>query len=152
MKTNRNFKLFVADIDTSLEIPFFRGGVRAGFPSPADEYTGEKIDLNKRLVKHPSSTFFGVIEGDSMEDVNIHHGDLVIIDRSEYPFEKRRILCCIDGEFTIKYIEHDKYDKDVIWLVSANRKYKPIKVTSESNFVVWGVVTYTITPHIDKFK
>ena len=147
-----NFKFILADINTALEIPFFRGGLRAGFPSPADDYVGDKIDLNKRLIKRPVSTFFGVVEGDSMKDAGIQHGDLAIIDRSVPVTHGRKILCCIDGEFTIKFIEYDKTDHDIIWLVPANNEYKKIKVTSDSNFIVWGVITYTITPHIDKFE
>ncbi len=147
-----NFKIYHADIESSLEIPFFRGGLRAGFPSPADDYTGDKIDLNKRLIKRPASTFFGIVEGDSMKDAGLLPGDLAIIDRS-IPFTRgRKILCCINGEFTIKFIEYDKENPEIIWLVPANPKFKKIKVTSDSDFIVWGVITYTITPHIDKFE
>jgi len=147
-----DFKFIFADVSTSLEIPFFRGGLRAGFPSPADDYTGDKIDLNKRLIKRPASTFFGIVEGDSMIDAGLLPGDLVIIDRS-IPFTHgRKILCCINGEFTIKFIEYDKTDADVIWLVPANKKYSRIKVTADSEFMVWGVITYSITPHVDKFE
>lgn len=157
MEQKTNFKFILADINTSLEIPFFRGGLRAGFPSPADDYVGDKIDLNKRLIKRPASTFFGIVDGDSMEDVDLHDGDLVIIDRSipvqtEKQAKDKKVLCCINGEFTIKFIQYDKKDKDVIWLVAANQKYKPIKVTSDSDFIVWGVVLYSITPHIDNFR
>lgn len=149
------FKIIYADTTSQLEIPFFRGGLRAGFPSPADDYTGDKIDLNKRLIKRPTATFFGIVEGDSMVDAGLFPGDLAIIDRSIPVTHGRKILCCIDGEFTIKFIEYDKVDSNIIWLVPANKnnkKYKPIKVTSDSNFIVWGVITYTITPHVDKFE
>lgn len=150
------FKIIYADITSQLEIPFFRGGLRAGFPSPADDYVGDKIDLNKRLIKRPASTFFGIVDGDSMNDVDLHDGDLAIIDRSipiqtEKQAKGKKILCCVNGEFTIKFIEYDKKDKDVIWLKAGNSKYTPIRVTSESDFIVWGVVLYSITPHLDKF-
>jgi len=153
----RNFKIILADINTSLEIPFFRGGLRAGFPSPAADYTGDMIDLNKRLIKRPESTFFGIVEGDSMEDVYLHDGDLIIIDRTiplQTPkqIKGKKVLCCVNGEFTIKFLEYDETDKDVIWLVAANKKFKPIKVTSECTLEVWGTITYSVTPHIDKFK
>ncbi len=39
------------------EVPMYSNKVAAGFPSPADDYLEDKIDLNQYLVKHPASTF-----------------------------------------------------------------------------------------------
>lgn len=151
MTKKTNFKFYYVDVSTALDIPLFKGGLQLGFPSPADDYMAGSIDLNKRLIKKPSATFFGIADGDSMEDAYIHDGDLVIVDRSEKVKQGLKILCCLDGEFTIKYIHYDKEDKNIIWLVPANKKYKRIKVTQEMDFRVWGIVTFSITPHIDKF-
>ena len=76
-----------------------------------------------------------------MVDAGINDGDILVIDKSIPPADGRRAVCFIDGEFTLKTL---KVEKDILWLLPANPKYKPIKVTPESNFTVWGIVTYVI--------
>lgn len=117
------------------------GPLKAGFPSPAYDYFTDSIDLNKELIKHPASTFYGRVEGESMQDAGIHDGDLLIIDKSLEPRDGDIAVCYIDGEFTVKYI---KFEKEAVWLLPANEKYKPLKVTQENEFIIWGIVTYSI--------
>jgi len=124
-----------------LKQPIIEGGISAGFPSPAEDFTEVSIDLNLELLKNPSSTFFCRVSGDSMQDIGIADGDLLIVDKSLEPKDDKIAVCFIDGEFTLKKI---KLDKDCCWLIPANKNYKPIKVTSENEFIVWGVVTYAI--------
>lgn len=128
----------------SLPLPYADVGIRAGFPSPAQDYLAETIDLNDLLIDHPSSTFFGRVRGDSMIDADICDGDLLIIDKSLQPQQGDLAVCCVDGDFTLKFIE---IKADGIRLMPANRKYKPIRITRENEFVVWGVVTHTIKRH-----
>jgi len=134
-------EFFTVSTETSLERPYIEEGVKAGFPSPAEDFTEVSIDLNLELLKNPSSTFFCRVSGDSMQDIGIADGDLLIVDKSLEPKGDKIAVCFIDGEFTLKKI---KLDKDCCWLVPANKNYKPIKVTSENEFIVWGVVTYAI--------
>jgi DNA polymerase V len=117
------------------------GEVRAGFPSPADEEPTEKLDLVKLLVRHPSSTFFFRIGGTSMVDAEMDEGDIVIVDRSIEPYNGCSAVCFIDGEFTLKRIQRHK---DHIELIAANPNFKPIHIDTNSEFQVWGVVTYVI--------
>ena len=134
-------EFFTASAEVSLERPFIEEGVKAGFPSPAEDFTEISIDLNLELLKNPSSTFLCRVSGDSMEDIGISDGDLLIVDKSLEPKDGKIAVCFIDGEFTLKKI---KLDKDCCWLIPANKNYKPIKVTSENEFIVWGIVTYAI--------
>ena len=134
-------EFFTVSTETSLERPYIEEGVKAGFPSPAEDFTEVSIDLNLELLKNPSSTFFCRVSGDSMQDSGIADGDLLIVDKSLEPKDDKIAVCFIDGEFTLKKI---KLDKDCYWLIPANKNYKPIKVTSENEFIVWGVVTYAI--------
>ncbi len=152
MKQESLFKFYHADLTTAVKIPFFKGGLQAGFPSPAADYFVGAIDLNVELIENPSSTFYGIVDGDSMENAHIFDGDLCIIDKSKKPKEGLKILFTLDNEFTIKYFEYDKTEKDVIWLLPANNKYPPIRITSDRNLTVYGVVLYTITPHTKKFR
>lgn len=113
----------------------------AGFPSPAQDYAEGGIDLNRELVKNPAATFFGRVKGDSMTGAGIDDGDLIVIDKSLEASEGDIAVCFLDGEFTLKRIH---IDRDVLWLMPENPKYKKIKVTADQNFKVWGVVTYSI--------
>ena len=136
-----NLDFYSASTETALELPYMEGGVKAGFPSPAEDFLELSIDLNAELIRNPPSTFFCRVKGDSMQDMGINDGDLLVVDRSIEPTDGKVAVCYIDGEFTLKTI---KIEKDCIWLVPANAKYKPIKVTADNEFVVWGIVTYSI--------
>lgn len=130
-----------SEITTTLILPFVYEGISAGFPSPADDFLDTGIDLNKELIKHPSSTFYGRVRGDSMKDLGIHDGDLLVIDRSLEPLNGKIAVCFIDGEFTVKQIQ---LGNEGCWLLPANEKYKPIKVDSNSHFLIWGIVIHVI--------
>lgn len=138
---SKTLEFFTASTDTAMERPFIEEGVHAGFPSPAEDFTELSIDLNLELIKNPSSTFFGRVHGDSMQDLGINNGDLLVIDKSLEPGNDKVAVCFIDGEFTLKKI---RIEKDCCWLIPANENYKPIKVTAENEFIVWGIVTYVI--------
>lgn len=132
---------FQADVSSELELPYVVNGISAGFPSPADDFLDINIDLNKYLIKNPSTTFYGRVRGDSMKDAGIHDGDLLIIDKSLEPTNNKIAVCFIDGEFTVKRIS---IEKDVVWLIAENKNYEPIKVTKDNDLVIWGIVTTVI--------
>ncbi len=139
-----NVKIISVNNSVELSIPFIENPISAGFPSPAQDFLETGIDLNKELISHPVSTFFGKVKGDSMKNAGIDDGDLIVIDKSLTPKEGDVAVCFIDGEFTLKFI---KIDTNCIWLVPANPNYKSIKVTEENNFVIWGIVTFSIKKH-----
>ncbi|MDD2436959.1 MAG: translesion error-prone DNA polymerase V autoproteolytic subunit [Massilibacteroides sp.] len=141
MCEKKNLILRRLDVGTELALPIADDGIRAGFPSPAQDFMDLSIDLNKELVKHPASTFYGRVRGDSMIDAGIHDGDMLIIDKSLEPRNGDMAICYIDGEFTIKRI---RIEKEIVWLVPANEAYAPIRVTRENEFLIWGIVTYSI--------
>lgn len=129
-------------IGISVELP----EIKAGFPSPAQDYVENGIDLNRELVKNPSSTFFGRARGNSMEGAGIFDGDLLIIDKSLEPREGAIAVCFIDGEFTLKRIHFEKHDGLVtaIWLQPENEQFTPIKVTQDNQFIIWGIVVHSV--------
>lgn len=145
MKTNMGMelKIYSAETDTSLELEYADSGIQAGFPSPAQDYAGETIDLNRDLIQHPASTFYGRVVGDSMREEGISEGDILVIDKSLEPEDGDLAVCCLDGDFTLKRIKFDRRSKK-LYLVPSNRNYQPIEVTPENEFMVWGVVLYTI--------
>lgn len=142
-------KLFAADVKTGLSVDYAEGGVRAGFPSPAQDYETESIDLNKELIRHPATTFYARAKGDSMRDCGIDDGDLLVIDKGIEPADGDIVVAFIDGEFTLKRVKVDQAGQ-CLWLVPANEQYEPIRVTEENNFIIWGVLTYNIKPQFRK--
>ena len=137
----KNLEIHSIDISTSLPLQYADEGIRAGFPSPAQDYMEQAIDLNKEIIKHPASTFYGRVVGDSMRDENIEEGDILVIDKSLELMDDDLAVCFIDGEFTVKRV---RLETDAAWLIPANPDYPRIKVTADNDFIVWGIVTYTI--------
>jgi DNA polymerase V len=141
---SKKLELFVPEISEELKLPLFQTGISAGFPSPADDYIEARIDLNKELIKNPSSTFFGRVNGDSMINIGIGNGDLIVVDKSIEPRDSSIVVCIIDGEFTVKRFKKIGAD---YFLLPENDQYKPIKVSKENDFRIWGTVTYSIKKH-----
>ncbi len=135
---------YSVNTDSSLPLPFVEGGISAGFPSPASDFLDAAIDLNKHLVRNPSTTFFAVANGYSMKGAGIDHNDLLIIDRSLEPHDGKVAVCVINGEFTLKRLLVKGRD---IFLMPENEQYKPIKVSEYEDFEIWGMLTYSIKAH-----
>ncbi|TKS55568.1 LexA family protein [Mesohalobacter halotolerans] len=134
-------QLYQPDYNHLVNLPLADQGISAGFPSPADDFLDLSIDLNKELIKHPYATFYGRVRGDSMTGAGLDDGDLLIIDKSLQPQDGKIAVCFIDGEFTVKRI---KLETNSLWLMPENKKYKPLKVTEDNEFIIWGVVTCVI--------
>ncbi len=137
----RLLEFYAASTEETMEIPLAGESVRAGFPSPADDFIELTIDLNRELIKNPTSTYYCRVMGDSMKDMGISDGDLLVVDKSLDPANGKIAVCFLDGEFTLKEI---RLEKDYCLLLPANKDYPPIKVTEENEFIVWGIVRYAI--------
>ncbi len=131
---------------TELPLPFADEGVRAGFPSPAQDYMCEAIDLNRELIAHPATTFYARAVGRSMIGAGIDDGDLLVIDKSLEPQEGNIVVAFVDGEFTLKRFRRDASGL-CAWLEPENPDFEPIRVTADNDFMVWGVLTHSIKSH-----
>lgn len=118
--------------------------IKAGFPSPADDYLRDSLDFNRDLIKNPEATFYGRVSGDSMRDAGINEGDIAVIDKSLQPTDGDVIVAYVNEEFTIKYLDLTHKEEGYIELQPANPDYSPIRIDSTDNFRVWGVVVWTI--------
>ncbi|HPT32125.1 MAG TPA: translesion error-prone DNA polymerase V autoproteolytic subunit [Prolixibacteraceae bacterium] len=127
--------------ESEIQLPVAGTGISAGFPSPADEYMEAGIDLNIELIRNPDATFFGRVKGYSMKDAGISDGDVLVIDKSLEPKNGSIAVCFLDGEFTVKRILKEK---EALFLLPANNEFKPIRISEENDFLVWGIVTYVI--------
>lgn len=131
------------DVSDSLQLPYADSGIKAGFPSPAQDYMTDSIDLNKELIRHKETTFLARVKGDSLTNADIFDEDLVIIDKSLEARDGDSVAAYVDGEFTLKQFKLDRANA-CEWLMPANDKYRPICVTADNDFLLWGVLTYAI--------
>ena len=122
-------------------IPLLNDSVSAGFPSPADDYTEENIDLNEHLISNPFSTFFLRVKGDSMINAGIKDKDLIIVDKSLIAKPGNIIIAMIDGEFTIKRLS---IKNDELYLKAENNNYPDFRFKNHIDVQIWGVVIYSI--------
>ena len=116
-------------------------GISAGFPSPAEDFKEIRISLDRELVKNKEATFYARVSGDSMVGAGLNDGDLIVIDRSKNPENGKIAVCFVDGEFTVKRI---KKEKNKLYLVPENKRYKPIELKEENELIIWGIVEYVI--------
>ena len=119
--------------------------ISAGFPSPADDYTEENIDLNDYLISNPFSTFFLRVKGDSMINAGIKNNDLIIVDKSLNAKPGNIIIAMIDGEFTIKRLSRKDNE---LYLKAENKNYPDFKFKNHIDIQIWGVVIYSIHSYL----
>ena len=136
-------QIYSADTSTILDLSFVDGGIKAGFPSPAQDYLTESIDLNKELIRRKETTFLARVSGTSLMEAGICDGDIVVIDKSLEAKNGDFVVAFIDGEFTLKEFRMDEAN-NCAWLIPHNKNFTPIKVTENNDFMIWGVLTYTI--------
>lgn len=134
-------EVYGVELKTKVPLPLFSCGVSAGFPSPADDYISQKLDINDLLIRNPAATFFVRAAGDSMTGVGINDNDILVVDRSLEPVHGKIIIAAINGELTVKrLVKTDQCCR----LVAENPNYPPIEITEDLSCVVWGIVTSVI--------
>ncbi|MEG1213993.1 MAG: translesion error-prone DNA polymerase V autoproteolytic subunit [Leclercia sp.] len=124
----------------AIALPLFGDVVQCGFPSPAQDYVEQRIDLNELLIQHPSSTYFVKAAGDSMIDAGIGDGDLLIVDSARTAEHGDIVIAAVEGEFTVKCLQL----RPTVQLNPMNSAYSPIRVGSEDTLDIFGVVTYIV--------
>jgi len=126
---------------TPLKRPLFGHKVKAGFPSPADDFVEAWLDLNEHLIEHRDATFFLQVSGDSMTGAGIQEGNLLVVDRSLEARHGDIVIAVIDNELTIKRLEKRR---GKIRLIAENPAYAPIELQDGQELIIWGVVTSVI--------
>jgi len=123
-------------------LPFHLNKVGAGFPSPATDYVEDDIDLNSHLIKNIPSTFLIRVQGRSMDNVEIHNGDLLVVDRSLNPKNFSTVIANVNEELVVKSFLRENNQN---FLTSGSKKLKDkINLSENSEIFIWGVVTYVI--------
>jgi len=133
--------LGAADVAASaIRVPFYIDKVPAGFPSPAQGYEEARLDLNELCIKRPSSTFMLRCDGDSMQDIGILSGDILVVDRSITARHGDVVIASIDGDLTVKTLHLRPRTR----LMPANRRYSPIELREGQELQIFGVVTNVV--------
>lgn len=133
--------IFKSDLKTRVVRPLLGSDIPAGFPSPAQDYIEDRLDLNEFLIKHPSATYFVRVDGYSMIEAGIFPDDILIVDRSLEAIHKKVIIAVLNGELTVKRL----IIKDgIYYLKPDNPEFDTIEITADDQFSVWGVVTFVV--------
>jgi len=134
-------EIYTFDKTTDLKRPLLGANIPAGFPSPAQDYIEGTLDLNEYLVTHPAATYFVRVEGYSMIGAGIFPDDILIVDRSLEPHDKKVVIAVVDGELTVKRL---RINENCWQLTAENEEYRSIEITEDMDLVIWGIVTYSI--------
>ena len=142
-KKRPELEFYPAVEQSDVTVPYIETAkVHAGFPSPVDTaYLNQPIDLNKELIRNPSTSFIVKVVGNSMIDEGIEEGDMLVVDRSLFPTERSIAVVALDGEFAVKRIV--QRDGKVL-LLSGNPDYPPIEVSEGADLRIWGVVCWVM--------
>ncbi|MFL9625672.1 translesion error-prone DNA polymerase V autoproteolytic subunit [Aeromonas jandaei] len=124
----------------SLALPLFLSPVVCGFPSPAQDYIEQTIDLNQICIEHPAATFYVRASGHSMVQAGINDGDLLIVDRALKASHGAIVLACLDGDFTVKKLQ----ERPCPALLPANPDFPPIYLREWQELEIFGVITFVI--------
>jgi len=127
-------------IRSTLKLPLFVSKVSAGFPSPAQDYIEQTLDLNELCIKRPAATFFVRVEGESMIEAGIFHNDILVIDRSVKPVHGDIVVAQVDGGFTVKEL----CLRPRLMLLPRNSAYQPILLANDNELQIFGVVTNVV--------
>ena len=128
--------------DSLTPVPYLLSRISAGFPSPADDYIENNLSLSELLIRNHLSTFLMKASGDSMMDVGINDGDILVVDRSIEPKNRDIVIAILEGNLTVKRLLF-KTNGSVV-LKSENTVYKDIKIPESADLEIWGVVTSAI--------
>ncbi len=123
-----------------LPLPLFASRVPAGFPSPAQDYIENRIDLNQLCINHPAATYFVRVTGDSMIEGFINEGDMLVVDSAVTAKHGQIVIAAIDGEFTVKQLHLSPTPR----LLPMNPAYQAIPIRVDDNVEIFGVVTFII--------
>lgn len=132
---------YPAPATAAQRLPLYASPIAAGFPSPADDHLEDALDLNEHLIRHPAATFFVKVQGYSMTGAGIHHGDLLVVDRSVEPKDGAVVIAVVNGELTVKRL---RLDAGRVWLVPENPDFQPLEIRDGMDLTIWGVVAHVV--------
>ncbi|WP_409260769.1 LexA family protein [Pseudomonas putida] len=128
----------------SAAVPRYLFRVPAGFPSPAADHMDQPISLDELLNLRAPHIYLVRIDGDSMQGAGIFDGDLVLVDRSIEARHGHIVIAAVNGEPLCKRLQHVAGQ---VLLRSENPRYAPRYIMEGDDFMIWGVVTFSVRSH-----
>lgn len=129
-----------AELNQPIFLPLYSNMISAGFPSPAQDYIEQTLDLNELCIRHPAATFLVRVSGDSMKDAGIFEGDILVVDRAIEAVHGDIIVASLNQAFTVKEL----CLKPIQQLLPHNKAYPPILLKEGDEFDVFGVVVSVV--------
>jgi DNA polymerase V len=126
-----------------IPLPLLARPVRVGFPSTADDFAEEEIDLQRLLIANRAATFLVRVAGDSMVGKGLFDGDLAVVDRSLVACDGDIVVVDIDGERSFKVWSRRG---GAVMLSFANPRYPAFQLNGDAVVEIWGVVASSINP------
>lgn len=118
-------------------VPYYRMGVSCGLPNEFGDVAPESMWVPAAAVAGLKVYALNA-NGDSMEGVGIHNGDVLMIEVTTHYNPRDIVVAVINGEQTLKTYYVD--DAGRHWLVPANPKYDPLLLTEEMDVRFQGRV------------
>lgn len=115
-------------------VPYFTDGVSAGYPRECGDYDGEMMALPGTMGGCITIT----VTGDSMENANIHDGDVVICRFCGRPDEGDVVVARLEDQFVVKAYYKDEHGRQ--WLLPMNPKYRAIALDDYPECHIVGTV------------
>ena len=138
-------------------LPLYGGKVFAAesrWASAAQDYMdddagvlGGRLDLNKRFVTNPPSTFLMPVDGESMINAGLFPGTIALVDKNADAKSGSIVVVWYGSKYIVKRL----YIKgNIVKLRSEHpdlRKYRPILFKGDDELVIWGVVKHGINTY-----
>jgi len=125
--------------DSSTRSPA-RSPIRSPNGSPLPHPPG--IDLNTLLIRQATPTILLRVNGESMQGAGIHHGDLVVVERSDQARAGEIVVARLVEGFTLKRLV---CHRQRWWLEAAHPAYPPLPLPEDArDGELWGVARHVI--------
>ncbi|EAT58707.1 S24 family peptidase [Chlorobium ferrooxidans] len=120
------------------KVPLYSSAVPAGMPDPASDEIEEYLDMPASWAQGKKNIYALKVNGDSMVDIGIMPGDLLMVEARTTARDGQVVVACINGEVTVKTLCIS--NTGTISLMPENKRYPPIAITADMDFRIQGVV------------
>lgn len=112
-----------------------------GFPSPAADSAASSLSIDELVGLREPSMFLARVQGDSMVNIGIYTGDVLIVDKAKEAKSGDVVMARVGSEFTVKTL---KCAGTSVMLVPECDGMKPIQIGEAEELEVWGVCTWNL--------
>lgn len=129
------------EVQCDTPVPFYEMGISCGLPNEMGDVPPEMM-LVPGLLTSGRTVSFVLAQGDSMIGVNIHDGDLLMVERTSHFNNQDIVAAKVEGHDVLKSYYMDEYGRH--WLVPSNEKYDAILLTEDLDVKFVGRVVWNM--------